>query len=196
MSKYNFEIEPEEVLLDRLAKKKEEEMGIFEKKLEVPIFKTTLFRFFLLLFSVLALLYFRAFQLQIIQAKEFQVKSDANKFLILKTKAERGVIYDQNFKQLVFNKPSFDLILKKEELPKEEREKEKVLREVSSILKIDPEALKEKLNSQDEKVKVFENLDHQTLIVLETKIEELPGFEIEKNIQREYLDGEKKYKLF
>jgi penicillin-binding protein 2 len=190
MSKYNFEIEPEEVLLDRLAKKKEEEMGIFEKKLEVPIFKTTLFRFFLLLFSVLALLYFRAFQLQIIQAKEFQVKSDANKFLILKTKAERGVIYDQNFKQLVFNKPSFDLILKKEELPKEEREKEKVLREVSSILKIDPEALKEKLNSQDEKVKVFENLDHQTLIVLETKIEELPGFEIEKNIQREYLDGE------
>jgi hypothetical protein len=32
MSKYNFQIEPEEVLLDKLAKKKEEEMGIFEKK--------------------------------------------------------------------------------------------------------------------------------------------------------------------
>jgi len=190
MSKYNFEIEPEEVLLDKLAKKKEEEMGISEKKLEVPIFQTTIFRFFLFLIFVLFFLYFRTFQLQILQAKELQIKSDANKFLISKIKAERGVIYDQNFKQLVFNKPTFDLILKKSKLPKEEREKEKILKEVSSILKIDLEKLKEKINSQDEEIKIAENLDHQTLIVLETKIEELSGFEIEKNIQREYLDGE------
>ena len=190
MSKYNFEIEPEEVLLDKLAKKKEEEIGIFEKKLEVPIFKTTLFRFFLLLLSILAILYLRTFQLQILQAEEFQIKSNTNKFLISKIKAERGVIYDQNFKQLVFNKLSFDLVLSKNELPKEEKEREKVLKEVSSILKIDSGKLKEKINSQDEKIIISENLDHQTLIVLETKIEELPGFEIEKRIQREYLDGE------
>jgi penicillin-binding protein 2 len=190
MSKYNFEIEPEEVLLDKLAKKKEEEMGIFEKKFEVPIFKTTLFRFFLFLILLLLFLYLRTFQLQIIQAKDFQIKSEKNKFLISKIKAERGVIYDQNFKQLVFNKPRFDLILKKSELPKDEKEKEKILKEVASILKVDFEKIKEKINSQDEEIKIAENLDHQTLIVLETKIDELSGFEIEKNIQREYLDGE------
>jgi penicillin-binding protein 2 len=190
MSKYNFEIEPEEVLLDRLAKKKEEEMGIFEKKLEVPIFKTTLFRFFLFLIFLLAILYLRTIQLQIIHAKEFQIKSDSNKFLISKIKSERGVIYDKNFKQLVFNRPNFDLILKKDDLPKNEKEKERVLKEVSQILKIDFEKLKEKINSQEEKIKIFENLDHQALIVLETKIDELSGFEIEKRIQREYLDGE------
>jgi penicillin-binding protein 2 len=190
MSKYNFEIEPEEVLLDRLAKKKEEEMGIFEKKLEVPIFKTSLFKFFLLLLSLLAILYFRTFQLQVIQAKEFQIKSQANQFFISKIKAERGVIYDQNFKQLVFNQPSFDLILKKSELPKEEREREKVLKKVAEILKTDFGNLKEKLDSLPEKIKIAENLNHQTLIVLETKIFELPGFEIEKKVQREYVDGE------
>jgi penicillin-binding protein 2 len=190
MSKYNFEIEPEEVLLDKLAKKKEEEMGIFEKKFEVPIFKTTLFRFFLFLILLLLFLYLRTFQLQIIQAKDFQIKSEKNKFLISKIRAERGVIYDQNFKQLVFNKPSFDLILKKSELPKDEKEKEKILKEVASILKVDFEKMKEKMNSQNEEIKIAENLDHQTLIVLETKIDELSGFEIEKNIQREYLDGE------
>ena len=190
MSKYNFEIEPEEVLLDRLAKKKEEEMGIFEKKFEVPIFKTALFRFFLFLILLLLFLYLRTFQLQIIQAKDFQIKSEKNKFLISKIRAERGVIYDQNFKQLVFNKPTFDLILKKNELPKDEKEKEKILKEVASILKIDIEKLREKMNSQDEKIKIAENLDHQTLIVLETKIDELSGFEIEKRIQREYLDSE------
>jgi penicillin-binding protein 2 len=190
MSKYNFEIEPEEVLLDKLAKKKEEEMGIFEKKFEVPIFKTTIFRFFLFLILLLLFLYLRTFQLQIIQAKDFQIKSEKNKFLISKIRAERGVIYDQNFKQLVFNKPSFDLILKKSELPKDEKEKEKILKEVASILKVDFEKIKEKMNSQDEEIKIAENLDHQTLIVLETKIDELSGFEIEKKIQREYLDGE------
>jgi len=190
MSKYNFEIEPEEVLLDKLAKKKEEEMGIFEKKFEVPIFKTALFRFFLFLILLLLFLYLRTFQLQIIQAKDFQIKSEKNKFLISKIRAERGVIYDQNFKQLVFNKPSFDLILKKSGLPKNEKEKEKILKEVASILKIDFEKIKEKMNSQGEEIKIAENLDHQTLIVLETKIDELSGFEIEKRIQREYLDGE------
>jgi penicillin-binding protein 2 len=190
MSKYNFEIEPEEVLLDKLAKKKEEEMGIFEKKFEVPIFKTTLFRFFLFLIFLLTILYLRTVQLQIIEAREFQIKSDSNKFLISKIKSERGVIYDKNFKQLVFNRPSFDLILKKDDLPKDKKEKERVLKEVSQILKIDFERLKEKINSQEERIKIFENLDHQTLIVLETKIDELSGFEIEKRIQREYLDGE------
>jgi penicillin-binding protein 2 len=190
MSKYNFEIEPEEVLLDRLAKKKEEEMGIFEKKLEVPIFKTTLFKFFLLLLSLLTILYLRTFQLQLIQAKEFQIKSETNRFLISKIKAERGVIYDQNFKQLVFNRPSFDLILNKKELPKGEKERGKILKEVATILKTDLEKLKEKINLPEEKIKIAENLDHQTLIVFETKIEELAGFEIEKRTQREYLDGE------
>jgi penicillin-binding protein 2 len=190
MSRYNFEIEPEEVLLDKLAKKKEEEMGIFEKKFEVPIFKTTLFRFFLFLIFLLTILYLRTIQLQIIEAREFQIKSDSNKFLISKIKSERGVIYDKNFKQLVFNRPSFDLILKKDDLPKDEKERERVLKEVSKILKIDFEKLKEKINSQEEKIKIFENLDHQTLIVLETKIDELSGFEIEKRIEREYLDGE------
>jgi penicillin-binding protein 2 len=190
MSKYNFEIEPEEVLLDKLAKKKEEEMGIFEKKFEVPIFKTTLFRFFLFLILLLLFLYLRTFQLQIIQAKDFQIKSEKNKFLISKIRTERGVIYDQNFKQLVFNKPTFDLILKKNELPKDEREKEKILKEVASILKVDFEKIKEKMNSQNEEIKIAENLDHEALIVLETKIDELSGFEIEKRIQREYLDGE------
>jgi penicillin-binding protein 2 len=190
MSKYNFEIEPEEVLLDKLAKKKEEEMGIFEKKFEVPIFKTTLFRFFLFLILLLLFLYLRTFQLQIIQAKDFQIKSEKNKFLISKIRAERGVIYDQNFKQLVFNKPTFDLILKKNELPKDEREKEKILKEVASILKVDFEKIKEKMNTQNEEIKIAENLDHEALIVLETKIDELSGFEIEKRIQREYLDGE------
>jgi len=190
MSNYKFEIEPEEVLLDKLAKEKEKEIGISEKKLEVPIFQTTLFRFFLLLFLTLTILYFRTFQLQIIQAKEFQIKSNANKFLVLKIKAERGVIYDQKLKQLVFNELSFDLVLNKNKLPKEEKERERVFKEISSILKIDPSKLKEKINSKEEKIVISENLDHQTLIVLETKIEEFAGFEIEKRIQRKYLEGE------
>jgi penicillin-binding protein 2 len=190
MSKYNFEIDPEEVLLDKLAKKREEEMGIFEKKLETPIFQSVIFRFFIFLFFLFLILYLRVFQLQAIENQEFKLKADSNKFLILKIKAERGVIYDQNFKQIVFNRPIFNLILTKSKLPEDEKERERILREVSKILKINLEELKEKINSSDEKIKIVENLEHQALIILETKIDQLSGFEIEKDVQREYLDGE------
>jgi len=189
-SKVNFEIDPEEILLDKLAKKREKEMGIFEKKLEVPIFKTTLFRFFLFLIFLLLLLYIRTFQLQILQAKEFKQKSNANQFVVLKIKAERGVIYDQKLKQLVFNKPSFDLLVKKDELPKDEKERERILKEAAIILKIEPEKIKEKLQERSNEVKVFENLNLQTLILFQSKIDQLPGFEIRKKIQREYVEGE------
>jgi cell division protein FtsI/penicillin-binding protein 2 len=151
MSKYNFEIEPEEILLDKLAKKKEEEIGILTKKFEVPIFKTTPFRFLLLLFFLLFILYLRTFQLQIIKEKEFKVKAQANQFFVSKIKTERGVIYDQNFKQLVYNRPIFDLVLNKNDLSKEEKTKEKILKEVAKILNIDLGVLKEKINSSDEK---------------------------------------------
>ncbi len=42
---------------------------------------------------------------------------------------------------------------------------------------------------QNQKVLISENLDHQTLILLKTKIDELPGFQIEQNAVREYKDG-------
>ena len=103
-------------------------------------------------------------------------------------KADRGIIYDKNGVQLVFNKPSFNLILNKSELPEE---KESVLRQVAQIIERDYEDLRKEVEENDtnDTFVVLSNLDHQKLILLETRIQDLPGFEIEKNTIREYKES-------
>jgi len=185
------DIEPHEILLDKLAKRREEELNISEKKFETPLLKIILQG--LLIFSLLLilLLFTKTFQLQILDHKNLAALAERNKYTLKAIQAERGVIYDRNLNQLVFNQPNFDLVLEKANFPKLEEERNKVLKEVSQILKQNPEDLEKKIaESEGPQVLIAENLDHQTLIILETKIAEFPGFRIVNNPIREYREGE------
>jgi penicillin-binding protein 2 len=182
------DIEPHEIILDSLAKRKEEELGLSEKKLEVPLLKKILQAFFIICFLIILALFAKAFQFQVLEGKKFSQLAEENKFIIHRIQAERGVIYDRNLKQLVFNLPSFDLVCQKADLP--ELEKEKIIREISQILKLDFEEIEKKIKeSENSEVLISENLDHQTLIILETRITEFPGFSIKQNSIREYWQG-------
>jgi penicillin-binding protein 2 len=184
------EIEPHETLLDKLAQKKEEELGISEKKFEVPLLKKVLQLLLIFVFILNSVIFAKTFQFQVIEGKELSALAEENKFIIHQIQAERGVIYDRNSHQLVFNQPSFDLVCRKVDLPKDEVERENVLREVSGIIQKNFEDFKKEIiESRDPLVLVSENLDHQTLIILETKISNLPGFQIENNTIRDYLSG-------
>jgi len=186
----NPDIEPHEILLDRLAKKQEEKFGISEKKFEVPLLEKVLQGFFYFSIFIILILFLKTFQLQVIEGKNFIALSEENKYISHKIQAQRGIIYDKDLNQLVFNRLSFDLVLEKNNLPQSEIEKEKILKEVSQILKIDYEPLEKKIKeSKDSTVLISENLDNLTLIILETKIGELQGFKIEENSIREYKDG-------
>ena len=188
------EIEPHEVLLDKLAKKKEEELGISQKKFETPLFKRVFQGFFYFSILLLFLLFLRTFQFQVIEGKELSILAFENRYIFHKIQAQRGVIYDRNLKQLVFNRPSFDFVCEKNNLPQEGYERKRVLNEVSQILKIKPESLekiiREAAESENFTFPVFQNLDNMTLLILETRIGELPGFEISENSIREYKEGE------
>lgn len=110
ISKFKREIELHEILLDTLSQKKEKEIGISEKKLEIPISGRILFAAWLGILILLLVFWGRTFQLQIIDGKLLSLQSEKNKFVVGTIKAERGVIYDKNFTQLVYNKPSFNFI--------------------------------------------------------------------------------------
>jgi penicillin-binding protein 2 len=189
-TRFKEDIEPHDVLVDSLAQKKEEEIGITEKKFEVPLSRKILWLFLIFNLILILILFAKTFQLQVLENKNFLAKAQENKFIISYIKAERGIIYDKNLNQLVFNQPSFDLILDKRELPKNDDDKIRVLKEVSEILGKDFDELKKKIGEdQNQQVLIAENLDHQTLIILETKKNELPGFETEKNSIRYYEEG-------
>jgi penicillin-binding protein 2 len=190
-TRFEEDIEPDDVLLDSLAQKEEEEIGVTEKKFEVPLSKNSLWFFLILNLFLILVLFIRTFQFQILDNQKFLAQAKENKFIISSIKAERGIIYDKNLNQLVFNQPSFDLILDKGSLPKEENEKNRVLKEVSEIIEKDIEELKNKIeNEKDQQILILDNLDHQTLIALETRKNELPGFQTEKNSIRQYQDSE------
>ena len=182
----NEDIEPHEILIDSLAKKKEKELGLSEKRFEVPLLKKILQGFFFFCFLVILGLFFKTLQLQVFEKEKYLALAENNKFIFHKIQAERGVIYDKNLKQIVFNKPSFDLLCKNEGLPQEEPEKEKVINEVSRLLKKDVSEIKEKIEKEEA---VSENVSQEDLVLLETKIEELPGCQIVNNSIREYGDG-------
>ncbi len=190
--KLNFkeDIEPQEILLDSLAKKKEKEFGISEKKIEVPLSKKILQGFFIFSLILILVLFGKTFQLQIIEGKKYSNLAEGNKFKIQQIQAERGVIYDKNLKQLVENLPSFDLFCQKSNLPQNDAERKKIFKEIAGILNKAPEEIEKTISeSENPAVLVSENIPHQTLILLETRIEEFPSFQIRRNIIRNYIDG-------
>jgi len=182
------EIEPHEALLDGLAQKKEEEMGLTGKKFEVPLSRRSLDLFYILSLLLLVFLFAKTFQLQILRGQDYLAQAQENKFMIAQIQAERGVIYDKNLNQLVFNLPSFDLVLNEADLPKDETQKAKVVKEISQIAKEDFSNLAAKVSAGDNPI--LKNISREVLIILEAKIKDLPGFEIKQNSARDYQDSD------
>ena len=182
------DIEPHEVLLDTLAKKREEDGGVSEKKIEVPLLRRILQGFFIFCFLIIFGLFVKTFQFQIIEGEDFLAQAEQNRFIFYKTQAGRGVIYDKNMNQLVLNEISFDLVFQNSSFSKDENERKRILKEISEATGISKEDLKSKIDAEEEVI--VENLSHESLVILETKIEELLGFEIKQSFVRRYLDGE------
>ena len=119
------EIEPQEIFLDQLA------------RVEVPLSKKILKGILLFFIVFIFVLFAKTFQFQILENKKYSVLANENKFIFHSIIAARGVIYDSQGEQLVFNESSFDLVLDKDKLPEDESERIRVLEEVSEIINQD-----------------------------------------------------------
>lgn len=177
--KVKKDIEPHEVFLDRLFQ------GEDNKRIEVPLSGKILKGFLIVVAIVFLGLFLKTFQFQVLDKEEYSALAEGNKFVFHSLKASRGIIYDVKGEQIVFNEPSFDLVYnKKEGLSEEEREKD--FKEISKIIGLGLEEIKEKAKE----ALILRNIDHELLITLETRTEEFEEFEVEKDSQRKYKDGE------
>lgn len=178
------EIEFHQVFLDKLTK-------ISTQKIESPFLGKVFNKFLFFIFFLFFILFCQTFYFQIIEGGRLSTLAKNNAFIIHQIQAHRGVIYDQFFNQLVFNQPSFNLILSIRDLPQGQDQKIKLLNEVSQIINVEVKTIKEKIDQAElNQVLILENLSHQTLIILEARMNNLPGFEIQKNMIRFYQDGE------
>jgi len=184
------EIEPHEIFLDNLAQKKEKEIGITEKKLEVPLSQKVLGGFYIVFLLIIFLLFLKTFQLQIIEGEKFSLLSEENKTRIIRIPAERGVMYDSLGNLLVKNIPSFDFVCDRRDLPPRKEERLRVVKEISEIIQKDFSQLEKEIEeSGPNEVLLLQKIPHEILILLEAKGERFPGCKVEKNTTREYVSS-------
>ncbi|MEK7664079.1 MAG: penicillin-binding protein 2 [Patescibacteria group bacterium] len=182
-------IETHEVFLDKLAHVKEEELGLSEKKLEVKIKEKIIYTILGLFFLITSILFFRTFYWQVINGKTLRNIADNNKGKISIIRPERGIVYDKNFKKLVLNSPAYDLVCDKRNFS-DSGDPVKEVENLSKTLNEDFNTIENKIaSSLDSEVLISENLSHENLLVLESKISELPSCKIETNTKRDYVMG-------
>lgn len=185
------EIEPQEIFLDAISQKREEELGISGQRFEIPlsrnIFRATFLAFFLMILFLFGL----TFRLQVLEGKKYSALADDESQRIYYSRAMRGVIYDRNLKQLVWNRPSFDLVADIRDISKNKEIYINNIEYISKIIGQPTSEIQAKIkHARNNKVLIDENISHNKLILLKTKIDSgnLPGFQLERNITRSYSD--------
>jgi len=195
-NKYNVKssqgnIEPHEVFLDNLAKRKEEELGLSVKKLEVLLKVKIIYALFFIFLLCSFVLFVKTFYLQIIEGDKLFTSAQNNKGRISLVRPERGIIYDRNMKKLVLNSPAFDLVCDKRVFIPFSSENVRKIDQIADIVGLDAELLRKKISdSTESQVLVYQNVPHENLLILEAKIGDLPECKIEKNTIRNYIFGE------
>jgi len=173
------EINPEEVLLDQLARKQE-----LNLKMKSSLSSKPLFLFFVLLLISVLIFLGRVFQFQFLEKEKYAVLAQKNECLVQKLKAERGVIFDQKKEQIVFNKIEFNLYLNK-------NAPSATIENLTKILKENKDEIEKKIKEGDgEKILIKKNLSTEEAIFILSEKEKLEGLEIKEDMKREYKDGE------
>lgn len=135
------------------------------------------------------ILFMRLFMLQVIQYES--LSDDANRNRIKKREeiAERGFIYDRNMNILVSNTPSYDLVLNKEDIKKNDDIDGMLLR-VAEIIDFDMEAVKKGLTDRTVKsVLISRGLSLSDIAYFEEHSDSFLGLSVELHSVRKYTDG-------
>ncbi len=184
------DIETHHIFLDMMAHTKENELGIGEKKFEIPLSKNLIYLLYGLFLICAFILFSKSFYLQIIAGKQMYSISENNKGKIGLILPERGIIYDSNGKKLVLNAPDFNLVCDKRDFLQTSPETQQEIEIMAEVLSKPSVEIKDIINiSEDSKVLIYENIPQEVLLVLETKMPSLPNCYIEKNTIRHYVMG-------
>jgi len=187
------DLEPQEVFLDKLAHQQEERLGSAERKFEVPLSRVLLRGFVGVVLLVVCIFVGKTAHMQLFLRKDFVAAAEENNFLVRQIHATRGVIYDAAGTQLVFNIPRFDVLLTFSELPPDTTEQTRVIHEIATLTAHDAAALTVALDEARaagaETVMIAKDIDHETLLLFETRQTDLPGVSIGHYALREYHEG-------
>ncbi len=181
------DIEAEEIFLDVEAIRSIEEKG----KLEQPIKNRNFIFFFILILFCLSCLFLRAGYLQIIKGDYYRDLAQGNRLRVYPISAPRGIIYDQQSNPLVYNIPSFDLVVNLSDFfDNSNKIQEEILIKVSDITREDKGELFSRIEDAQGQVSqlvLLKGIERSSALILETLVDNWLGLRLEKNAQRQYV---------
>lgn len=134
-----------------------------------------------------AVIILRLWMLQISNGPEYETRAYSNRVRIRQVAAPRGHLLDRHGREIVTNRPSFNVVLIQEDSP----DVGDVLKRLAPILKIDISELWEKIRDASGTprylpVRLKEDIDWQTLAYLENHNQEFSGIRTEVQPVRVY----------
>lgn len=177
-------IEIEDIMLD-LSK---EDMEKIEDSFDMGSIKM-IWKIYVVALSILLL---QAVNLQIVRGNEYTEISKKNYTRILAVKSPRGIVYDRNMKQIVFNVPTFDLVVIPVDFLNETDKVEENLASLAESINVDREEIRNKIEKNKDtyqSISILENIKKEEALVLEEKVKNLPGISLENNAIRNYVDS-------
>lgn len=163
------------------------------QKVEKPIKKRNLVLFYSIIAFFLLVLVSEAGHLQILKGSFYANQAEKNRIRSVPIFAPRGIIYDRNGKQLVYNVPVFNLVATPAYLSKDAKERESNILKIAEILGTDGKKMNEILAQRDlfsfEPIILAEDIDREKVLLWDAAGQNFSGINLEKNLRREYVDG-------
>lgn len=143
-----------------------------------------------LVVAVVAIYLYHLFGLQVVESS-YKESADINAFLRKSIYPSRGIIYDRNDKVVVFNRPTYDVMI----VPRDIAEFDTI--DFCNTLGITPEYLEQRLRDMKDRrlnpgyskfssQRLLTHLSAEDYGKLQEKLYRFPGFYIQKRIMREY----------
>lgn len=188
-SDWGGEIEPQEILLDSLSEDKfsgERE----DTRLEVPVSSRSM-GFLYGTFCVIALIFLgQALYLQVFASSQLTARAQHNALRNIPLASNRGVIYDKNMNQLVFNEPSFNFVCDRQSMTSISINQENIAQKIANLFGIPLGDVREALqNSFSPRVLVAKDISHDNLVAVNARISEFSGCAVESSDRRAYKNG-------
>jgi penicillin-binding protein 2 len=156
-----------------------------------------------------AILFIRIFWLQVFQFDHYYSLAQINRSRQEIVEANRGIFYDRHGEALVRNTANFVLSIRLIDLPSDELERDKVIRDISQILDNNDRAnnnqfiisdgpsfvlIKEALSNirygsleSYQEILILDDIDYETALELILESENIPGLIISNKIKRQYI---------
>ncbi|MDR3090172.1 MAG: penicillin-binding protein 2 [Desulfobulbaceae bacterium] len=137
-----------------------------------------------------ALIIYRLYDLQIGHGEEFARKAFSNRVRLRKLAAPRGQILDRNGEEIVTNRPSFNVVLMREDAV----DPETLVKDLAPVLHEEVSEIWERFREaadapQHMPVLLKQDIDWRTLAYIESHNKQLPGVEIQVQPVRVYAYG-------